>query len=395
MAYGQSSGTTNFSPFASDILLDAYERIGVFDLEGKHLQSGRRSLNLLLTSDWSNRGINLWRMQQIVMPLAQGVAEYSLTRDVAAVYDCYRRQYIMNQAQSYTPDFTTQSGSRNVMIAIPGASSPVGSYIGVAVPVSVGGIVLYGFYQVTATPTVNSVTVQAAAAATATVSAGGVVPQFTTTASSQNVTVTLPNHGAVPGGPFVVQVSTAVGGVTLYGNYIVQSVTDADNFVIQASANALSSTSAYENSGDAFISTQDQVAPYTDILMTQLSRYDYAAMANKTATGAPTTLWVNKQIIPTFNIWPVTDATGPYEIHMWCMVQIEDVNPTGGQTLDLPPRFYYAMVTDLARDLSIKFAPDKYQLLKAEADAAWMRAQSSDVEPTSTFIMPNMPTGLN
>lgn len=395
MAYGQSSGTTDYNPAGSEILIDAYERIGVFDLEGKHLQSGRRSLNLLLTSDWSNRGINLFKMAELVIPLPQGVVQFSLPRSVAAVYDCYRRQYQMNQAQNYTADFTTVINTTGVTIAIPGNSSPVGSYIAVGIPVSVGGIVLYGFYQVTATPTTNSVTVQAASPAISSVTSGGVVPQFTTTGGSQNVSVTLPNHGLVPGASFVVQVSTTVGGITLFGNYIVQSVTNANVFVIQASANALSGASAFENGGAAYISTQDQAVPYTDILMTQLSRYDYAAQANKLAPGAPTTLWVNKQIIPTFNVWPVTDATGPYEIHLWCMMQIQDANPTGGQTLDLPPRFYYAMVTDLARDLAMKFAPDKYAMMKTEAADAWSRAEGSDVEPVSTFILPNMPTGLN
>lgn len=394
MAYGQSSGTTSYQPFSSSLLLDSYERCGIFDLEGKHLQSGQRSMNLLASSDWANRGANLWKFEEIVFPLPEGIAQFTLNRDTITVYEIFRRQYIMNQAQSYTPSFTTLLNSPNVTIAIPGSSSPVGSYVGVQVPVAVGGIVLYGFYKVTATPTTNSVTVQAADNATSAMT-GGVVPQFTTAPNSQNVTVNLPNHGLVPGGPFVVQVSTSVGGVTLFGNYIIQSVTDANNFVIQASSNALSGASAYENNGSAFISTQDLVAPYTDMLVGPLSRYDYAAQANKTAPGPPTSCWVNKQIVPQLNFWPVTDATGPYEAHVWAMTQIQDIIPTGGQTLDMPQRFYYAFVTDLARDLSIKFAPERYQLLKDEADGAWQRAQSTDVENVSLSIMPMLPNGLN
>lgn len=394
MAYGQSSGSTAYNPFASDLLIDAYERCGIYDLEAKHLQSGRRSMNLLLTSSWSNKGANLWSIEEVVQPLYQGVITYNLTRDVATVYDCYRRQYQMNAAASYTPDFTTTNGSTDVTINLPGTTAAVGTYIGLAIPVSVGGIVLNGFYLVTATPTANSVTVTAASAATSGVTSGGVVPEFTTTAASQNVTVHLPNHGYAPGQPFNAGVSTSVGGITIQGSYTIQSVTDADNFVIQASANAISSASAYENGGQAFISTQNTVAPYADILMSQLSRNDYVAQADKTAPGAPTTLWVNKQIIPQYSVWPVTDDTGPYEIHLWVMKQIEDVNPTGGQTLDLPPRFYYAMVCDLARDLSIKFAPAKYATLKAEADAAWLAAEQTDVEPVSMFLMPNLPSGL-
>lgn len=300
----------------------------------------------------------------------------------------------MNQPASYPVSFTTQIGSQNVTVDIPGESSAVGSYIGVQVPIAVGGVLLYGFYKVTATPTANSATFEAAGTATASVTNGGIGPEFTTTVSSQNVTVTLPDHGFSGGDPFPVSVSTVVGGITLYGSYTIQSVTDANNFVIQATSNALSSASAFENSGEAYIAVQNQIAPYTDILMTQLSRTDYAGQANKTATGAPTTLWVNKQIIPQFSVWPVTDDTGPYEIRMWCMFQIQDINTTGGQTLDLPTRFFYAFVMDLARDLSMKFAPALYATLKVEAGEAWQRAANSDVEPVSTFILPLLPTGL-
>lgn len=394
MAYGQPSNTTNFNPFSSDFVLDALERCGIYAPEGKHLQSARRSFNLLMASRWSNLGINLWKMQEIVIPLIPGVINYFLNKNVVSVYDCYRRQYPMNGAASYPVAFTTQIGSPNVTIAIPGNSSPVGSYIGVGIPVSVGGLILYGFYQVIETPTANSVTVVADANATGAVTGGGAVPIFTSAMGSQNISVLLPNHGLVPGVSFPVNVAITVGNVTLSGNYIVQSVTDANHFVILASSNALSGQTVAENGAKALISTQNLLAGYTDILMTQFSRNDYAAMADKTAPGAPTTLWVNKQIIPEFSVWPVTDNTGPYEIHLWCQLQIQDVNPTGGQVMDLVQRAYYACVLDLARDLAMKFAVPRYAALKAEAAQAWMEAEGSDVEPVSTWILPLLPSGL-
>lgn len=395
MGYGTPSGTSDFAPFASDILIDAYERIGIYDIQSKHMQSGRRSMNLLLTSSWSNFGANLWKFLEVIIPLIPGVTTYNLTRNVAAVYDTFRRQYQMNAVQNYPVAVTTNTGSSKVTVAIPGNSSPVGTYVGIQVQLAAGGLILYGFYLVTATPTANSVTFDAGAPATGNVVAGGVVPQFTTVAGSQNVSVNLPAHGYAPGQPFNVPVNTQVGGIQVFGSYTVQTVTDADHFVIQVTANALSGQSVFENSGQASIGTQNQVAPYADIATTQLSRTDYADQSNKTAAGAPTTLWVNKQIIPQFSVWPVTDNTGPYEMHLWCMLQIQDVNPSGGQTLDLPPRFYYAMVTDLARDLSMKFAPAKYAMLKQEAKEAWAAAEGSDVEPVSLFMVPNLPSGLN
>lgn len=394
MAYGQPSGATAYSPFISDIVLDAYERCGIYDLNGKHMQSARRSANLILTSDFSNRGINLWKLQEVVIPAYQGVITYNLTRDVAAVYDVYRRQYQMNPAQNYAVAFTTVLGSPNVTISLPGTSVPAGGYIGLQIPVSVGGIVLNGFYQVTSTPTATSVTVVAISSATSSVTAGGAVPVFTTTASSANVTVTLANHGLLPGQPFNIAVETSVGGIQLQGSYSVLSVTDANNFVIAATATALSGQTVAENGGEAFIATQNTTAPYADLLMGPISRTDYAGQANKTAQGTPTTIWVNMQTIPQYSLWPAPDQYGPYEIHLWCMKQIDDANPTGGQTLDVPPRFYMAFTADLARDLSLKFAPDKYAMLKTEADAAWARAEATDSENVSLFLVPQISTGL-
>jgi len=395
MTYGQSSNTTNFAPFASDFLLDAFDRCKIYAPEGKHLQSGRRSFNFLLSSKWSNLGINLWKMTEVILPLIPGVIEYYLPKSVVSVYDCYRRQYPMNGPQSYAVAFTTVISTPNVTIAIPGQSSPVGSYINISIPIAVGGLVLYGFYQVTATPTANSITIHAAANATASVTAGGAVPIFTTTANSQNVSVNLPNHGLVAGATFPVAVATTVGGITLSGNYIIQSITDANHFVILASSNAISGATQAENGGLAQISLQNTLAGYSDILMTQYSRTDYASQADKTAPGAPTCLWVNKQEIPVFSVWPVTDATGPYEIHLWCQMQIDDVNPTAGQTVDLVQRFFYPCVMDLAQDLALKFCEkDQYDRVTAAATAAWEQAEGTDVENTSTFVLPLMPTGL-
>ena len=394
-SYGQPSGTTAWVPFASDIILDALERAEIYAPENKHMYSARRSIQLLLASSWGNKGPNLWKIQELVIPLTPGVIEYYLNQNTLTIFDCYRRQYQMQGPANYAVAFTTQIGSPNVTVAIPGQSAPVGTYVGIGIPIAVGGLVLYGFYQVIGTPTANSFTISAGKNATGNVIAGGQVPIFTTTINSQVVNVNLPNHGYVAGVSFPVNVSTTVGGITLQGNYIVQTIVDANNFTIEASSNALSGgTPVSENGGLALISTQNIIAGYTDILMTQYSRTDYASQADKTSPGAPTVLWVNKQKIPVVSVWPVTDNTGPYELHMWVQQQIQDVDPTGGQTLDVVQRFYYACTLDLARDLSMKFNAKKYPLLKQEALDAWSEAADSDIENTSTWILPQVPSGL-
>ncbi len=75
----------------------------------------------------------------------------------------------------------------------------------------------------------------------------GVTSLFTTTNTSQSVKVTLNSHSFAVGSVYNVYFSTTVGGITLYGNYVVVSVIDANNFTINASSAATSSTTGHEN----------------------------------------------------------------------------------------------------------------------------------------------------
>lgn len=108
-------------------------------------------------------------------------------------------------------------------------------------PISVGGLILSGVYQITSYVSATSYTITAASAATATVVApGGAVPTFTTTNGSANISVGLIAHGLTVGSDIVFPVASTVGGITIVGRYIVQSVTSADVFVITAASSATS-----------------------------------------------------------------------------------------------------------------------------------------------------------
>lgn len=83
-----TSGTTSFSLDLSEIVEDAFERLG----DGKELRSGydlrtaRRSLNLLLV-EWSNLGVNLWTIEQGSFPVYQGTSVYDLPNDTVDLLD--------------------------------------------------------------------------------------------------------------------------------------------------------------------------------------------------------------------------------------------------------------------------------------------------------------------
>ncbi len=66
---------------------------------------------------------------------------------------------------------------------------------------------------------------------------------FTTIINTKPVTVHDVAHGASAGDGVFVQDYTAIGGIILQGWYLIQSITDADNYVINSAVNAVSSVS--------------------------------------------------------------------------------------------------------------------------------------------------------
>jgi hypothetical protein len=135
--------------------------------------------------------------------------------------------------------------------------------------ISIGGVILYGLYPcITVDNTHYSI--QATdrlgqpIAATST-STSPTLPSFATTNGASLITVTLNNHGYVAGDTFPVIVSTTVGGITLFGNYIVLSTgLTANAFQLFAANNATSTTTGSLNGGNArYLYSRGTGAPIT------------------------------------------------------------------------------------------------------------------------------------
>lgn len=130
----------------------------------------------------------------------------------------------------------------------------VGDWVRIITDASVGGIVLQEYYIVSAVTNTTTYTITAGANATSTVNNGGAVATYTTVNTQPTVTVTLNNHGFVPTNIYNVDVSTTVATVTIFGQYLVQSVINANQFTITAGSNANANTTASENGGNIRIS---------------------------------------------------------------------------------------------------------------------------------------------
>lgn len=82
-----TSGTATFNLDIHEIIEEAYERAGLGrPFSGNDFRSARRSLNLL-GQDFSNRGINLWTVDEETISLTSGTASYTLPADTVSVLD--------------------------------------------------------------------------------------------------------------------------------------------------------------------------------------------------------------------------------------------------------------------------------------------------------------------
>lgn len=74
-----TSGTVAFNPALSDLVVDAYERCGKLTVEltqqSQMIASARRSANLVL-SGWANKGIQLWKVEQVIQTMIPGQVQY-------------------------------------------------------------------------------------------------------------------------------------------------------------------------------------------------------------------------------------------------------------------------------------------------------------------------------
>jgi hypothetical protein len=89
MAYTSSTATFNLD--LNELIEEAYERAGLEVRTGYEFRTARRSLNLL-TIEWSNRGINLWTVEEGAIALATGQAVYPIPEDTIDLLDHVIRQ---------------------------------------------------------------------------------------------------------------------------------------------------------------------------------------------------------------------------------------------------------------------------------------------------------------
>lgn len=153
---------------------------------------------------------------------------------------------------NFSPNFSTIINANTVTVNDPNiATVTTFDAVFFDTPISVGGIILSGLYQISEVTGTTTYQVQATMNATATVNNAGAVPAFTTTTGSQIVSVALAANGMQLGDTISFSIPTTADGVTITGSYPATVITDANDFQIQVNTQATSGTTFSMNGGNA------------------------------------------------------------------------------------------------------------------------------------------------
>jgi len=109
-----TSSSTDFDLDVAEYIEEAFERCGLEARTGYDLQTARRSMNIML-SEWANRGLNQWTIQQRTQTVTANDSEYSLDIDLIDILSLVVRRD--------GTDFSMTRISRDTFLNLPNKTS--------------------------------------------------------------------------------------------------------------------------------------------------------------------------------------------------------------------------------------------------------------------------------
>jgi hypothetical protein len=132
----------------------------------------------------------------------------------------------------------------------------------------------------------------------------------------------------------------------------------------------------------------------SEVPLAKLNRDDYANLPNKTFTGRPTQFWWDKQRSQSvITLWPSVSYQFTFA-QLVCFVQtyIEDVG-TMSQEIEVPQRWYLAIVTGLAAQLAREIKevdPSMIPIVAVDAASELSIAWDGESDGSVAKLMPNI-----
>jgi hypothetical protein len=124
----------------------------------------------------------------------------------------------------------------------------------------------------------------------------------------------------------------------------------------------------------------------TDYALDRYSREEFLTIPNKTTQGRPSQFFLDRQITPNLQLWPVPENSTDI-IFYDALTRMQDAD-TVINSSDMPFRFYPCLAAGLAYYIAIKRAPQRIQILKAAYEEEFERAMTEDRDRASFNVVP-------
>ena len=128
-----------------------------------------------------------------------------------------------------------------------------------------------------------------------------------------------------------------------------------------------------------------------DISLNRISVSTYANIPTKDQSGRPYQIYVDRATAaPKITLWPVPDSSNTYTLAYWYLKREDDATNPVSQTIEIPFRFYNALVAGLSYHIALKKpeASDRISMLKDLYDEAFQLAADEDRDRSSVRFVP-------
>ena len=164
--------------------------------------------------------------------------------------------------------------------------------------------------------------------------------------------------------------------------------------IAQVTTSLTSGTSSYTlNSYDldivsSVIRQTDASSNSTDLQLTRIGRTEYLNIPDKSSTGRPTQIFLDRQTTPVVKLWPTPDSAYTYSLIANTIQRIDDASASA-QDPEVPSRFIPPMASGLAYYIALKKNPDKAGILKQQYEQDFKLASDEDRNRASLHLIPS------
>lgn len=335
------------------IIRDAFERCGILNYleDSVRYDSARRSLNLLL-QHWINRGFNLFTVDQGIIQIIPGQNIYNLPVNISKLLLCKLAN--CNQILGGTASSSTGGDPAALF-----ASTITTSF---SQP-TVNGNISYLYTSVTP---INVVGVQS-----------NITAQY-------QLAIECSYLASPSEGDWITILETPL--LQYYKGasqwfYLPYTKSALNWRIRQINAEQTGTTQVPLNLVQIYLGI-----PYNSVQMMAVGNDNYFYYPSGSQRGTSNNYWVNRTRIPTLNVYPIPDTS--YQFYFYLGLRfIQDVGDFTND-LDIRAPFIDAAIAGLAAKLAQKFAPDRYDMLAADAETVYVQAGKEDTENVSSrFVM--------